>query len=169
MKWTTSLNFSWTAWMTMLNWRWWGIVSILSSLRINTHCCWGSSHMNKTLVNKSVWIVFLFSLTNENTKFFSFIQSTNNHTSIKYILEIIPRYCPNIENVDLSSLWIKPENKENLKFFPRETTCLKSLRVECVYEECAIHQLLIQEDFDQHVPDVQSGLLKIVCLSVEMN
>ena len=76
-------------------------------------------------------------------------------------MEIIPRYCRNIETTDFRSLWISPENKENFKTFLKQTTQLKSLRVKCDTYRCAIGELLLQEDFNLHDEDVKIGLRKI--------
>ena len=97
----------------------------------------------------------------ERTQFFNFVQETNNQRSIKYILELIPKYCPNIKIVDLRSLSIQRVNTENFKTFLKQTQCLKSLRVSCAIDNCAISQLLLEEDFRLHEQDVQNGLLKI--------
>ena len=95
----------------------------------------------------------------KRTKFFNFIHYTTNQTTIKSILEIIPKYCPNIVTVDLKSLYIQRESIENLITFLKQTTQMKCLRI---LFSSAMYQLFIEEDFHTLDPDVQSGLLKIV-------
>ena len=98
----------------------------------------------------------------ENTTFFNFVQGTTCQSSIYSILELIPRYSPNIETIDFGNLWIESENKENFKNILKNSKKLKSLRVRCLSsDDCAINQLLLQEDFDLQDKDVQIGLQKI--------
>ena len=101
----------------------------------------------------------------ERTKFFDFVQVTDSQSTVKSILDIIPRYCPNIKTVDFRGLWIKTENIENFKLFLKQTPQLKSLRVQCYGWEftniCGMYQLLFEDDFNLHDCDVKSGLLKI--------
>ena len=98
----------------------------------------------------------------KRTKFFSFVEDTDNQTTIKNILEIIPKYCPNIEIIDFSKLHIQMENKENFKTVLKQSTNMKSIRVRCSRNNSdAIFQLLLEDDFNLHEKDVQIGLLKI--------
>ena len=105
---------------------------------------------------------FLPIFLDERTKFLDFYRYLDYQPFVKSILELIPRYCPNIETVDFRNVWIKFENIENIKTFLRETTQLKSLRVICKENNnCAIHNLLLRNNFDQHDQNLKNGLLKI--------
>ena len=53
------------------------------------------------------------------------------------------------------------ETKRISKPFLKEAKQIKSLREECRSCKCAIRELLLEEDFDQHDQDVQNRLLKI--------
>lgn len=97
----------------------------------------------------------------ERTTFFSLSQYTDHQAYIKTILEIILRCCPNIQTIDLRNFFIKPENKQNLETFLKQSTSLKSLRVRCRPNNCAIRQLLLEEEFNLHDKDIKDGLLKI--------
>ena len=99
----------------------------------------------------------------ERTKYFDFVQISSNQNTIRHILEIIPRNCPNIETIDLRGLLITPEIKEFFKTFLKQTTSLKSLRVDCANYKtnCEIYHLLLENDFDLLDDDVKTGLLKI--------
>ena len=99
----------------------------------------------------------------ERTKFFTFVQPTNNQSIIKCILKIIPKYCPNIKSIDFRSLWIMRGNNENVKTFLKKSGQLKSLRVSCYgfMDNCAMNDILLNEDFNQHHSDVQIALRKI--------
>lgn len=97
----------------------------------------------------------------ENTKFFSFYQYTDQPQIIKKMLKIISTCCPDIDMVDLRQLNITPMNKENFKTFLQDTRSLKSLRVKCQLSNCAIYKLLLEEDFSLHDQEVKDGLLKI--------
>ena len=117
---------------------------------------------NKETLDEETRLNSLPIFLDERTKFFNFIQFSNNQRTIKSILELIPRCCPNIKTIDLRNFLIKSENKENFKRFLIETKSLKTLRVTCGFaERCAIRQLLNEENFDRHHPDVRIGLLKI--------
>ena len=88
-------------------------------------------------------------------------RNTDNQQYIESIMKIIPRCCPNIKAIDFKNVWIKPVNKECFKSFLKDTPSLKSLRVFCSSNHCAINQLLLEDDFNQHDQDVKSGLEKI--------
>ena len=93
---------------------------------------------------------------------FDFIRFTIHQPIIKSILEILPRYCPNIETIDFRYVSINCENRENFKNLLKNIKHLKSLRVKCrAFNYCAINQILLQEDFDLHDRDLQIELQKI--------
>ena len=97
----------------------------------------------------------------ERTKYIELINFIEDEEMIKTIMEIIPQYGPNIETIDFTSLDISSENKENFKCFLKKTPRLKSLRVGCSPNNCAIYQLLLDEEFNLHEQEVKNGLFKI--------
>ena len=113
-------------------------------------------------LSQALCLKYLPIFLDENTKFLGFKPGIYRQEIVKSIFELLPRYCPKIEIVDFRAILIKPENKENFKIFLKQTTQLKSLRVQCYFHnDCAIRQLLLEEDFNLHDQDVKSGLLKI--------
>ena len=101
----------------------------------------------------------------ERTKYLSFVQHTSNQTTIKSILEIIPRYSPNIETVDFRSLRICNQNIKNFETFLKQTTHLKSLRVHCSGIGCAMYELLIFQSSTWLRPELKLGLQKVEYIS----
>ena len=99
----------------------------------------------------------------ERTKFFSFVQFSDDKSVVESVLRTIPRYCPNIETIDFTSLRITTPNKKLFLTVLKKSTQLKSLRVHCwgFNCKCVIYQLLLVDEFHLHDREVQNGLLKI--------
>ena len=115
-----------------------------------------NEHLSRRITIKCL-PVFL----DERTQFFRYPQNIAHQPTIKSILEIIPKYCPNIKTVDLSTLAIKRGNMECFKTFLKLTTSVKSLRVQCMARGCVLRQLLLKDEFSRLDQDVRIGLEKI--------
>ena len=120
--------------------------------------------INETL-NEITLLKYFLVFLDENTKFLKFEHITINDQIIKAILKIIPRYCQKIETIDFTNIFFTRDLKEDIKSFLKQTTSVKSLRVPCRLNNCAIFQLLLEEDFNLLDQDVKTGLLKIEYIS----
>ena len=107
------------------------------------------------------------------TKYFSFMQdicfqNPRNEEIIKYILEFIPNHCSTIELINFNSLSIRTEEKEQFKSFLKKCPQMQSLWVRIhgghMAANCAMNQLLLIDDFEQHDAAVQIELLKITII-----
>ena len=97
----------------------------------------------------------------ERTKFLNFGRILENQEIIKCILKIIPKYCPNIKTIDFRNVFFYSESRESFKTFLKQNPGIKSLWVNCSTDNCAIYQLLFEEEFNLHDQVVKDGLLKI--------
>ena len=104
---------------------------------------------------------------NEKTKDFSFIQTPWDYPSGLSLIQMLPKLSPKIEKMNLSQIYMRPENKQDFRNLLKQCNNLKSLRVKCCPYECAIYQLLLTKEYDKLDRDVQIGLHKIEYINLD--